>query len=283
MGNARDEPLRTDYGSRLRLDGQVHIVVGAGQGIGRQCAAALSELGATVICVGRRSDATERVASEVGGHPFTADAQNREDVERLLAEVSSRHTRLDGIVDVPAIGIAARVLDVTMADWHWQYDNVLAHALLLLQLGAPLIAASGGGSVTLIGSVASMAATEGLNAVGYFTAKAALNHLARVAAVEMGPSNVRVNVVSPALVRTPRYRDFPEDWFVKAAEVYPLRRIAEPSDVASVVLFLASDLARHITGQNIVVDGGLLTQALPSVPTMPNWNKGQYDATAATG
>jgi NAD(P)-dependent dehydrogenase (short-subunit alcohol dehydrogenase family) len=261
------------FSDLLRLDDQVWVVLGAGQGIGRQSAHALAQSGATVVCVGRGREATENVAQEVGGTAFLGDAQSRADMTRLFAEVRQRFGKLNGIVDIIAIGVQGHVLDVTDEDYQWQHDNVLRHALLALQLGAPLMAESGGGAVVLVSSIAGQRVWPGIT-VAYPIFKAALDHLTRVAAVELGPMGIRVNTVSPGLIKTPRWRSMSEEWFAKVSESYPLRRIGEPSEIGSVILFLASELARNMTGQILVADGGLSLQTPPPVSTdMQGWTK----------
>jgi NAD(P)-dependent dehydrogenase (short-subunit alcohol dehydrogenase family) len=269
-----------DYLKLFRLDGKVFVVLGAGQGMGRQTAHALSQAGAKVFCVGRSLEATERVANEVNGIALLADATQRADMQRLFDQVAATSGRLDGIVDIIAMGRVDRLQDVSDDAWDWQYSNVLRHAVLALQIGAPLIAKSGGGSVTFVGSVAGILASNA--SIPYGTAKAALHHLARVAAVELGPSQVRVNVVAPGVTLTPRVVGYIKAGAMGNPDVLaagqPLGRLTEPSDVAASILFLASDLARGVTGQVHVVDGGASVIAAPPLsatigPSLPSGMK----------
>lgn len=244
-----------DYPRLGDLTGQVFAVMGGGQGIGRQAVHALAQAGATVACVGRRKEPTEHVANEVGGIAFLGDAQNSADVERLFSTLKERCGRVDGVVDIIAQGLWCSVESVTPAEWKWQYDNVIGHALLALQLGAPYMDR---GCFTFCSSALGSRIFPGLHSVAYGTSKAALNQLVRIAAAELGPKGIRVNAVSPALVRTPRFDETQtEEWFAAAALNYPVRRIADPSDIASVILFLSSTMSRHVTGQVIDVDGGI--------------------------
>ena len=258
VGTTFDESEVPEFARMLRLDGRVFVVLGAGQGIGRQTAHALAQCGALVVCVGRRPEPTERVAEQVGGRAFVGDAQDRSTMVRLVANSEAAYGRLDGVVNVIGMGIASTALEVSDDDWHWQYDNVLAASLLALQIGGPAIARSGGGSITFVSSLAGQRAFAGLPLAAYGTAKAALDHLTRIAAVELGSQDVRVNAISPGLTKTPRnveHRD--EAFFEEAARNYPLLRVSEPADMAAGILFLVSDLARNVTGQVLVIDGGL--------------------------
>ena len=262
-----------DFARLSRLDDQVFVVLGAGQGIGRQAAHALAQAGAHVVCVGRRPEPTENVANEVGGTAFVGDAQDRPTMDRLFAQVDKDHGRLNGIVDIIAIGIQGGILDMNDEDWRWQHDNVLRHAYLAMQIGGPILSRSGGGSVTLVSSVHGHAVWPN-PALGYAVNKAGLNHLTRVAAVELGPLGIRVNAVSPGLVTTPRWQGKPAEWYEQVAESYPLRRIGEPSDIGSIILFLASEMSRNMTGQILVADGGLTLQSpTPVSADMAGWSR----------
>jgi 3-oxoacyl-[acyl-carrier protein] reductase len=271
---AFDDTPVPSYANLMRLDGQVWVVLGAGQGIGRQSAHALAQSGAKVVCVGRGKEATENVAKEVGGVAFLGDAQSRDDMSRLFDQVRGDFGKLNGIVDIIAIGVQGHIADVTDEDYQWQHDNVLRHAMLALQLGTPLMAESGGGSVVLVSSIAGQRVWPGIT-VAYPIFKAALDHLTRVAAVEFGPQGIRVNTVSPGLIKTPRWRTMSEDWFAKVSEAYPVRRIGEPSEIGSVILFLATELSRNMTGQILIADGGLSIQTPPPVATdmVSGWTK----------
>ena len=243
-----------DYPNLLRLDGKVFVVLGAGQGIGRQAAHALSQAGARVVCVGRRLEPTQEVAREVGGVACIADAMLRADMERILEE-AGRVGPVCGLVDILGMPRVKPLDEYTDEDWQWQFDNILKHVFLSAQLGARVIAANGGGSLVYVGTMAGIVGIKGQ--VAYGAAKAALHHFARASAVELGPQGVRINVVSPGLVKTPRVLSKnDEEFFTQVERVYPLGRVGLPADIAATILFLATDMSRHTTGQNLVVDGG---------------------------
>jgi NAD(P)-dependent dehydrogenase (short-subunit alcohol dehydrogenase family) len=131
---------------------------------------------------------------------------------------------------------------------------IFRHAFLAIQSAAPRLAARGGGSITLVGSRAGIkpAANQAL----YGSAKAALHHLMRVSAIEYGPAGIRVNVVAPGFVRTPRVSAaLPPEVWERIEQSNPLRRAAEPQDVADAILYLSSDLARYVTGNVLSLDG----------------------------
>jgi NAD(P)-dependent dehydrogenase (short-subunit alcohol dehydrogenase family) len=244
-----------DYHALARLDGRTVVVLGAGQGIGRQTAHALAQAGAVVGCVGRDRDRTEAVAREVGGFALIGDVLQRADMQRMFAQAVERMGAVHDVVDIVGMARPKPIRDFTDEDWNWQFDIVLRHAFLAVQIGGKAIADAGGGSITLVGSVSGVVLQENLGVYG--PAKAAMNHFAAYAAVELGPDNVRVNVVVPGVTRTPRVGAMMnEDQWAGIGRMSPLDSIGLPSDVAGTILYLASPLARHVTGQSIVVDGG---------------------------
>lgn len=253
-GAVDDSPV-PDYPRRLRLDGRGVLVAGAGQGIGRQTAHALASVGGRVACLDADADAAERVAGEVGGVPLTADVRERGPLEAALQAADRELGGLTGVVDIVGMARYAPLLETSDDDWDWTFGIVLRHAYLLVQLAGRLLG-DRGGAMTFIGSVSGITGAP-LHAA-YGAAKAGLLSLVRSAAVELGPSEVRVNAVAPGVVWTPRVGAMiGEEGRDRNARNAPLRRVAEPSDVAGAVLFLQSDLAAYVTGQVLVVDGGV--------------------------
>lgn len=247
-----------DYTDLIRLDGRVQVVLGAGQGIGREAAHALAQAGAKVACVDRDADLADRVAGEVDGFPLSGDITDRSQVERLFAEVRETAGRVDGVVDIVGMNLAASpVMEIDDEAWRRQFAIVLEHAFLAVQVGGAAVAGSGGGSLVFVGSIAGTV-TTGLRHAAYGAAKAGLHQLVAYAGKELVAQGVRVNAVSPGVTLTPRSAaKFSDEQLEKLGGLIPAGRPAEVSEIASVILFLATELSSYVTGQVVAVDGGL--------------------------
>ena len=244
-----------DYPGLLRLDGHRAVVLGAGQGIGRQGAHALAAVGARVACVDLDGDLAADIATEVDGLAVVGDATRRVDIERIFAEAISGLGGLDAIVDIIGMARYAALVDLTDEDWDWHHDIVLRHAFYTMQLGGRALGARGG-SMVFVASVSGI--TSAPQHAAYGAAKAGLMSLVRTAATELGPQGVRVNAVAPGVVWTPRVSKYLGDEGLERNRANtPLRRVAQPADIAAAILFLVCDLSSYVTGQTLVVDGGV--------------------------
>ena len=246
------------------LDGQVALVTGAAQGLGLAIAQALAVQGAAVVLADRDEAACEAAAAALrdDGHAALAlrcDVSDATDTQRLVDAALAWGSRLDILVCNAGIqGPAAPLAQASDEDWQRVFDVNLRGAARLATALLPPMAAQGGGSVILMSSIAGL---RGNKAIGlYGLSKAALAQLARNLAVEWGPQGVRVNAVSPGLIRTPLATELiaNEVFMQHRLALTPLRRVGEPHEVAGVVTMLASRAGGFITGQNLVVDGGTL-------------------------
>ena len=191
---APTEPDRSpvpDYQGLLRLGGRGFVVLGAGQGIGRQAAHALAGAGARVACVDLEADRAVAVAAEIDGVALTGDMTDRDQAERVLTDAAERLGGLYGVVDIIGMAQFSALLDVSDDEWAWHFDIVLRHAYLAVQLGGRLLA--DGGVMVFVASVSGL--TSAPRHAAYGAAKAGLMSLVRTAAVELGPAGVRVNAV----------------------------------------------------------------------------------------
>jgi NAD(P)-dependent dehydrogenase (short-subunit alcohol dehydrogenase family) len=248
-----DAPV-PDYESLVRLDGRRFVVLGAGQGIGRQVAHALTAVGARVACVDEIEERAGDIAEEVGGIPLTGNAYSRDDMARMFDEAERELGGLEGIVDIIGMARWSEIVDMSDEDWDWHFDIVLRHAFLALQYGGRALRERGG-AIAFVASVSGT--TSAPRHAAYGAAKAGLVSLVRSAARELGPYGIRVNAVAPGAVQTPRLAESMAADSGGMGDVIPLGRIALPADIAAALLFLVSDLAGYVTGQTLGVDGGV--------------------------
>ena len=251
-----DESPIPDYPGLLRLDGRGAVVLGAGQGMGRQTAHALASVGARVLCVDVDATRAETVAGEVGGIPWHGDMTSRADVEDLFAFAVRELPAVHHVVDIIGITRAADLVEFDDDAWRSQFDVVLHHALLAMQIGSRAMPRGDGASMAFVGSVSGLYGAAWH--AGYGAAKAALMHLVKSAAVEFAPLGIRVNAVAPGRIATPIILSqlTPERRAAYNAAI-PLGRMGETPEVASVLLFLLAPLSSYVTGQTLLVDGGV--------------------------
>jgi NAD(P)-dependent dehydrogenase (short-subunit alcohol dehydrogenase family) len=249
------------------LSGQVAVITGSSKGIGRSAAEIMASLGAKVVVSSRKADACEEVAAAIkkdGGEAIVIPCNigRKNEVEALIAGTLEKWGRIDTLVcnaainpySGPLAGLSDEAFDKIMS------SNVKSN-IWLANLAIPGMAEKGGGSVIIVSSIGGIRGTGILGAYGI--SKAADFALARNLAVEWGPKNVRVNCVAPGLVKTDFARALWEDPenLKRRTSGSPLRRIGEPEEIAGAVAYLASDASTFMTGQTIVVDGGVTTAA----------------------
>lgn len=241
------------------LRGRVAVVVGVGPGIGRQVALLLGELGAQVAAVDIDSQRAEEAVAQLPGPEhtsFAADVRSASDVARLRGAVEESMGPADVLVNVVGIGGPACGIDaVDESVWDSLLDLNLRQQFLVAREFFVRMIERGRGSIVAVSSINATGSSP--LRVAYGVAKAGLDSLIRTLAIEGAPHGVRANSVRPGSTLTPRRMHLAEG---ELGELYrreiPLGRIADPRDVANPVVFLASDLARHITGESLVVDGG---------------------------
>ncbi len=244
------------YPDLLRLDGKGFVVVGAGQGMGRQTSHALVQCGARVVCVDIDADRAADIAEEVGGTPWSGDATARADVERLLDDSVSALGQVYGLVDIIGMAEWGFIVDMDDGVWDRQMAINLRHAYLLGQVFGRHMVASGEGSMVFIASASGMDGAP--NHAAYGAAKAGLMAWVKSMAVEMGPHGVRANAVAPGAIATPRIMDMLSDaQRAHSSGNAPIGRMGLPADIAGAALFLSSPLAGYVSGRTLLVDGGV--------------------------
>jgi NAD(P)-dependent dehydrogenase (short-subunit alcohol dehydrogenase family) len=245
------------------LEGIVAIVTGGGSGIGRATATAFADEGAVVAVVDRDADAARQVAAEVDGHAYALDVRDGEALGAAFAEIADRLGGLHVLVNNAGLGDLRPLHTLDEKLWHRLIDVNLTGTYLGTRAAVPLMLEGGRGTIVNNASVSGLTPTR--NEAAYSAAKAGVIALTKSAALEYGPA-VRVNCVAPGYVRTPLTAMFDQypDAFAEIARGMPAGRMAEPEEIAQVILFLASERSSYVTGQTIVADGGV---SLPQAGT----------------
>lgn len=242
------------------------MVTGGATGVGRAIALEFGRLGCNVaFCFvnlpGRhmRETAllTETTLAAMGAKVYAdaCDVRDRGQVSRFVDAVKDRFETIHILINNAGIARDGALWRLSEEDWREVVDTNLIGASNCLSIVAPLLRAQHYGKVLNVSS--HQATRPGFGVSSYAASKAGLEGLTRAAAVELGPSNVNVNAIAPGFVRTERLQELPPEVIERAKSSTVLGRLAEPADVAHVASFLCAEEARHITGQVIVVDGGL--------------------------
>jgi 2,3-dihydro-2,3-dihydroxybenzoate dehydrogenase len=253
-----------------RLDGRVALVTGAQRGIGFACAEAFVAAGARVACVdlpgGGLEAAVERLGEAASAHP--ADLAEVERAEALVAEVVERHGRLDVLVGAAGTLAPGPFLELTPADWDRTLGvNTRGTVFLAQACARHFVSAGVAGRIVLYASIVGRSIVRPNN-IAYTASKAALIQAVRCMALELAPHGITVNTISPGSTATEMLVDVQARGDVESivrgnAEEWrlgiPLGRLADPADQAALAVFLAGEGGRHITGQDLAVDGGQTT------------------------
>jgi NAD(P)-dependent dehydrogenase (short-subunit alcohol dehydrogenase family) len=251
--------------TQFDLSGKVAIITGSSRGIGKASAVELAAHGARVVISSRKQEACDAVAAEINARygegraiAVAANIADKAALQHLVDTTRSAFGRIDVLVCNaasnpyygPQAGIGddqfRKILDNNIVSNHW-----------LIQMVAPGMTEQRDGSIIIISSIGGLRGSPVIGA--YCISKAADMQLARNLAVEFGPSGVRVNCIAPGLIRTDFARVLWEDpeRIAAANTRVPLRRIGEPEEIAGAVVFLAASASRFMTGQTLVIDGGV--------------------------
>jgi NAD(P)-dependent dehydrogenase (short-subunit alcohol dehydrogenase family) len=243
------------------LTGKVALITGASSGMGKAIAEAMAEHGATVIVSSNDEEGCRQVAEnlQANGYPAYAvafDMAEKEHIQKLVEDAVSKVGRIDILVSCVGVAIPGSLIDITASDFEKTFSINLQCAIYLTKLVVPQMAERKDGVLIYLASISGIRGNKSIGLYGL--SKAALIQLARNAAVEYGPQNIRANSISPGVIETTFAKPMLNNGEVmkKRVALTPLRRVGQPHEVAGVAVMLASKAGGFITGQNIVVDGG---------------------------
>ena len=245
------------------LSGQVAVITGSSRGIGRSIAENMARAGAKVVVSSRKADACEKVVAAIrdaGGEAISVpcNISDPAQLKNLVDKTVEAWGRLNILVCNAAVNPYFGPMETMPED---AYDKImncnLKSSFLLCRMAGPLMATAGGGSIIIVSSIGGHQGSETLAVYGM--AKAADFSLVKSLAVEWGPRGIRANCIAPGLIKTDLSRVLWENpkLLKNVEEGSPVRRIGQPDDIGGVAVFLASKAAAYLTGQTIVVDGGL--------------------------
>ena len=252
----------------MQLKGKVALITGAGTGIGRAVAQRFVTEGAKVCIVGRRQAKLDEVVQSAPAGTMLAcagDVTNAADTQRMAASTLAWGGKIDAVVNCAGIDPPGAVASVDPALFRKVMEINVIGPFLVMQATIPHMIKGGGGSIINISSLGAFRCLPSM--APYCTSKAALNMLTQQTALDYGPKKVRCNVVCPGGTKTPmlvnavgplmKLMNTDYDGVAKALSAsLPLRRLAEPEEMAGICVFLASDDASFVTGSAILVDGG---------------------------
>jgi NAD(P)-dependent dehydrogenase (short-subunit alcohol dehydrogenase family) len=252
-----------------RVQDKVAAVTGGASGIGRASARMLADEGAAVV-LGDVDDAGADVAAgieERGGRSafVRTDVSSWADVERLIGTAVDRFGRLDVMVNNAGVAISGAAGEMSEEDWNRVIDVNLTGVWRGMRLAIPEMLKTGGGSIVNTSSVQSLVGFNGWS--GYAASKGGINALTQQAAVEYAPQGIRVNAIIPGTILTGMNEGVlaehpdPDGLMAEWTRMHPIGRIGQPEEVATAVVYLASDESSFVTGMLLRVDGGMVVRA----------------------
>tara|TARA_A100001037_G_scaffold298644_1_gene322720 strand:- start:120 stop:986 length:867 start_codon:yes stop_codon:yes gene_type:complete len=249
-----------------RLSGKIIVVVGGATGFGLACTKRFSEEGATVVIAGRRADLANSVAKEFDGLGVQWDVTDFQQGENVVSEIMAKYGKIDGAINFAGYDDTSLISEMTPEHLEPMVNVQFNGAIYFLRYMCNAMVKGGGGSAILCSSLT--AQSPAIGRVGYAGSKAGLEYVAKIAAVEYGNDQVRVNCIAPHVIETDMTAEaFTEEnrLAIEAVRLQtPAKRMGHVDDVANCALYLMSDESNYVNGETIRIDGGAHTQKLPS-------------------
>jgi gluconate 5-dehydrogenase len=253
------------------LTGRVALVTGASRGLGQTFARALARAGADVAITSRTLDSLRSFQKEVESMgrravPLELDVRDEGSIRRAVDGAHGAFGQIDILVNNAGCNVRKPATDVTWDDWNLVLDTNLRGAFFVAQSVAKHMIARGSGRIINIGSVTSMFGFAGLGPYG--ASRGGIRQLTMSLADDWGPRGITVNCLAPGWFKTEQNKVLYEDkeWVDYLVDRIPLRRTGRPEDLEGAVVFLASDASAYITGQTLLVDGGITTGSTRALP-----------------
>ncbi|NIA12200.1 MAG: 3-oxoacyl-[acyl-carrier-protein] reductase [Nitrospiraceae bacterium] len=238
----------------IDLSGKVAIVTGGTRGIGKAVAEGFRDAGAVVYITGRKTETIKKISSEIGVKGMRMDVSNAEDVDKGIEDILKAEGKIDVLVNNAGITKDKLFVRMNRKDWDSVIDVNLNGIYNVTRAVVPSMVKARSGVIL---SISSVVAFTGVGQVNYSASKSAIIGMTKSLSRELAPRNIRVNAIAPGYIETDMTRNIPEKIRETIIKSIPLRREGKPEEVASLCLFLASDMASYITGTTIHVNGGL--------------------------
>jgi NAD(P)-dependent dehydrogenase (short-subunit alcohol dehydrogenase family) len=249
--------------TRFNLDGKVAVVIGGAGGLGEECAAELSRMGAKVVVASRNLEVLEKTGAKIQAETkvqtaaFPVDVTDEQSVQALVDKVVERFGTVDILVNTHGMNIKRSALEYPVEDWDRIFAVNVKGVMIPCKIFGKLMVTKRKGKIINMSSVRGIRGTDGGN-MGYGATKGAVDMITRMLAAEFAPFNINVNALGPSLVLTETIkRNVAPERLEAFKKACPMKRMGTPLDVAGACAFLASEAADFITGQILYVDGGL--------------------------
>jgi gluconate 5-dehydrogenase len=253
------------------LTGHVAIVTGASRGLGQYFARALAKSGADLVVTSRTLDSLRPFQEEISklgrrAVPLALDVRDPHSIEQMAAAAEAAYGKIDILVNNAGMNIRKPALDVTWDDWNAILDTNLRGSFFVAQAVAKRMVPRAYGRIINIGSVTSVAGYAGL--APYTASRGGIRQLTMSLADDWGKHGITVNCLAPGWFKTSQNKLMYEDkeWVEYLSDRIPIKRPGQPDDLDSTVVFLAAESSRYITGQILLVDGGISTGAVRALP-----------------